>query len=202
MIKLYGLEISGNTYKAQLLMSLLGIQYDFIELDTQNLQHKSTEFLQLNPRGEFPVLQDEDRIIWDSQAILIYLASQYSLKDHHWFPCKPADMAAIAQWLSVANGEIFNTLGKARSVILFQRPGDLSLLRQQGEQLLKWINHHLKQRDWIATQQASIADIACYPYISLCEAGGISLDGYRHIHRWFKNIESLEKYISMPGLYA
>ncbi|MCW9047205.1 MAG: glutathione S-transferase N-terminal domain-containing protein [Gammaproteobacteria bacterium] len=202
MIKLYGLDVSGNTYKVKLLLNLLNIKYKFIKLDVNNKQHKSEAYLKLNPRGEFPALEDETVVIWDSQAILIYLAQKYAsrLKDNHWYPNDATDMALITQWLTVANGEIFNFLGKARSRLKFGYECDLELAQTQGKLTLEWIERHLSNNDWLATNKPSIADIACYPYIALCEEGGISLDGYPAIHSWFQKIESLSGYITMQGI--
>lgn len=203
MIKLHGLEVSGNTYKAQLLMNILNIDYQSIPVDIANRQHKTEYFLALNPRGEFPVLEDGSQFIWDSQAILIYLARQYG--GINWYPDNPIDMALITQWLTVANGDIFNSLAKARSMLKFSYPGDLDTYQRNGTSLLKMINHHLKSQqenncNWIATQYPSLADIACYPYIALCEEGGISLSEYSAIHKWIGHVQNIEGYIKMPGL--
>jgi len=201
MIKLHGLDVSGNTYKAKLLMSLMNIDYDFLAINLANGQHKSDDFLQLNPRGEFPVLEDNSTVIWDSQAILVYLARQYETQSKNlWYPNTATDMAHITQWLCVANDDIFNSLGKARSMLKFDTEGDLGLFHQKGKAMLKWLEQHLSQTNWLATNYPSIADIACYPYVALCEEGNISLQGYPAIHRWFKRIESLDGYISMPGI--
>jgi len=202
MIKLYGFELSGNTYKVKLLLHLLNVEYQFISLDVKNKQHKTNDYLKLNPRGEFPALIDGKVVVWDSQAILVYLAQKYGsqLNVNHWYPLNAADMAHITQWLTVANGEIFNFLGKARSKIKFGYDCDLELAQTQGKAILEWVDKHLSKRTWLATNNASIADIACYPYIALCEEGNISLEGYPSIHSWFQQIQSLNGYIAMQGI--
>jgi len=203
MIKLHGLDISGNTYKAKLLMSFLNINFTFSELDISKQQHKSDDYLKLNPRGEFPVLEDDSLVIWDSQAILVYLANKYggTPDDNHWYPGNAAQLAHITQWLTVANDDIFNSLGKARSVIKFSHEGELEILHAKGKAILHWIDQHLSHQLWLATDHLSIADIACYPYIALCEEGKLSLNGYPAIHRWLKRIQETEGYISMPGIF-
>ena len=200
MIKLHGLEVSGNTYKPRLLMSILKINYEFISIDIKNKQHKTDQYLALNPRGEFPVLEDGAHIIWDSQAILIYLSREYN--GEHWYPNNPIEMALITQWLTVANGDIFNSLAKARSMLKFGYPGDLTEYQRQGVNILKIINTHLQRskNDWIATDQPSIADLACYPYIALCGEAEISIHKYTAILQWIEKIQDLDGYILMPGL--
>ncbi|VAW56380.1 Glutathione S-transferase, unnamed subgroup [hydrothermal vent metagenome] len=203
MIKLYGLDVSGNTYKAKLLMHFLGVNYQFLTLDISQQEHKSPAFLKLNPRGEFPVLEDDSHIIWDSQAILIYLARQYGAlpETRFWYPDSAAEIANITQWLCVANNEIFQSLAKARSIIKFNHPGDLALAQKQGQAVLQWIEKHLSHNHWLSNNMPSIADIACYPYIALCEEGKISLDSYSSIQQWLMRIQFLNNYIDMPGLY-
>ena len=203
MIKLHGLEVSGNTYKAQLLMSILNIKYQLLPVDIKNKQHKSQDFIKLNPRGEFPVLDDNGHIIWDSQAILVYLSRNYG--GQQWYSDRPLEMAAITQWLSVANEDIFNSLAKARAILQFSYPGNLHEYQKRGIQVLKLIDKHLATRqaqglNWLATEQPSIADIACYPYIALCEEGEISLSGHPAIDIWIQQIKNINGYISMPGI--
>ncbi len=202
MIKLYGLDVSGNTYKVKLLLHFLGLKYQSINLDIDKKEHKSAAFLKLNPRGEFPVLEDNSVVIWDSQAILIYLARQYATTsdDNHWYPDNAVDMAYINQWLTVANDDIFHSLGKARSMLKFGYPGNLEFYQTQGKATLQRIEQHLNNRLWLATDKPSIADLACYPYIALCEEGNISLVGYQSIHHWLARIQNLQAYTSMPGL--
>ncbi|MGL5794179.1 MAG: glutathione S-transferase N-terminal domain-containing protein, partial [Waterburya sp.] len=56
MIELYGHELSGNSYKAKLMLSLLGIDHEWIKVDLLKGEHKTAEFLKLNPFGQVPLL--------------------------------------------------------------------------------------------------------------------------------------------------
>jgi len=203
MMDLYGHDISGNTYKAKLLMSILGVEYNYIQLDVMNKAHKKVDYLKLNPRGEFPVLVDGDEVIWDSQAILIYLARQYQPgnSQYDWYPDNAAEMAQISQWLMVANNEIFHSLAKARVIVKLGFEGDLAACQEKGQQLLQWLNEHLEDNDWLANNKLSIADISCYPYVALCEEGGLDLKPYENIQQWFKRIAAIKNYVTMPGLF-
>ncbi|MEG4317542.1 MULTISPECIES: glutathione S-transferase N-terminal domain-containing protein [unclassified Microcoleus] len=71
MIKLYGHEVSGNSYKVRLLLSLLNLEYEWIKVDLMKGEHKSPEFLALNPFGQVPLLVDGDTILADAQSILV-----------------------------------------------------------------------------------------------------------------------------------
>ena len=101
MITLYDYELSGNCYKLRLFMSILGIKYETRSVDFYpGREHKSEWFLKINPLGQLPVLQDDDLVLRDAQAILVYLAERY---DHSrlWYPRdKPATLGRIAMWLA------------------------------------------------------------------------------------------------------
>ena len=84
MLKLYDYKISGNCYKARLMLWLLKLKHEIIPVALEKGEHKSPKYLKLNPFGQVPVLVDGDIIVRDSQAILIYLAQQYNTDD--WLP--------------------------------------------------------------------------------------------------------------------
>lgn len=56
MIKIYDLELSGNCHKVRLMSALLGVEYELIPVDLFGGEHKSPQFLQLNPLGQVPVV--------------------------------------------------------------------------------------------------------------------------------------------------
>ncbi len=103
-MKLYSHPLSGHSHRARLFLSLIGVDVDVVEVDLAAREHKSASFLALNPFGQLPVLEDEDVIISDSNAILVYLAKKYAPEG--WLPEDPAAAAAVQRWLSVAAGEI------------------------------------------------------------------------------------------------
>lgn len=77
MIKLYRHPLSGHAHRAELFLSLLGLEYTLIDVNLLNGEQKPEKFLKLNPLGQVPVLDDNGIIIYDSNAILIYLAKKY-----------------------------------------------------------------------------------------------------------------------------
>ena len=68
MPTLYGHPMSGNSYKVKLLLSLLGLDYEWITVDLMKGEHKHPEFLKLNPFGQVPVLVDGDVVLADAQG--------------------------------------------------------------------------------------------------------------------------------------
>lgn len=198
MIKLYDMHESGNCYKIRLFLSILQLEYESIPVDLKKNEHKSYSFLSLNPRGEIPVLIDQSLIVWDSQAILVYLAKKYA--DKLWLPDIADNLASVMQWLSVAGEELFSGLAGARGILKFGRPGNLAECQTLATKTLEIIDNQLNKQAWIAGSQVSIADLACYPYIALADQAQVNTDKYLAIQRWFRQIEALPGYISMPGI--
>ena len=113
-MKLYMTEMSGNSFKVRVLAAILGVDYQNIRIDWENKEHKSTDFLKLNPRGQVPVMEIESKILWDSTAHLVYIAKKYG--GDEWFPPDPLEIAEIMQWMSFAQNEVQFGLQWARGL--------------------------------------------------------------------------------------
>ncbi len=195
MLTLYDLDVSGNCYKARLLLSMLNLEHERVPVNLASGEHLTEKFLRLNPRGEIPVLVDGDTVVWDSHAILVYLARRYDAG--HWLPADPLLMSRVQQWLAVAGHEIQYGLAAARACLKFGRQGDLQELQKRGVAALDLLESQLERSPWLAGEQSSLADLACYPYVRCAEEADLSLRGYANIRRWFEAIESLPGYVPM-----
>jgi len=201
-MKLYNVEFSGNCYKVRLLLSLLEIDREIdceiIPIDLANKEHKSSTYLKKNPFGEIPALEDGAHVLRDSQAILVYLAKKYGNDD--WLPNNAKEMALVMQWLSSACNEIARGPMDARAYYKFKFDIDIEKAQVKSNAILTLIDQHLADRDWLELNRATIADIACFPYIALSHEAKISLEPYPNIQKWIANIKKLPNFISMPGL--
>ena len=196
MITLYHFEISGNCHKIRLMLSLLGLDYKSVI--PEDGEHKSPSFLRLNPLGQVPVLVDDNVVIRDSHAILVYLARQYG---GDWLPNDAKSMSQVMQWLSTAANDVRQSFEPARWYYLFNRSQvDVAAAQTKAYALLDVIDAHLTERQWLELDRPTIADIACFPYIGLAADGQISLDNYPHVISWINRTKQLSGYVSMPGL--
>ena len=198
MIQLYYHELSGNCHKARLMLSLLGLEHELVPVDLMSGEQKSPQFLKLKTLGQVPVLTDDDVVIWDAQAILVYLAQRYGGED--WLPESAELMSKVVQWLSMAANEIQQGLAKARWQVLFKVETDLGLAQKKAHQVLQILDEHLAQRPWLECDRPTIADVACYSYVGLAGDGKVSLEAYPHARAWINRIKQLPGYIGMPGL--
>ena len=208
MIKLYGHELSGNSYKAKLMLSLLNLDYEWVKVDLMAGAHKQPEFLAINSFGQVPVLVDGDiaippsvvaKGIADAQAILVYLARQYG--NLQWLPLEAEPMSRVVRWLSITAGEVRQGTEFARRYHLFQNT-DINLEQavQKSEFILTQLDNHLAEQEWLELGHPTIADIAVFPYIALAADGRIALDKYLNVLNWINRVKNLPGFIGMIGI--
>jgi len=197
-MKLYDRDISGNAYKVRLLLALLQVPCERITVDLPGGENRKPEFLQLNPRGQIPVLEDDGRVFWDSTAILVYLARRHG--GEPWLPTDAAGMAEVMQWLALAQNEILYGLARARAINLFKRPWNLEEAQATGRRALEVLEGRLAGHEWLALERPTIADVACFPYVALAPEGGVSLEDCPAVKRWITRVQKLPGYVGMPGL--
>lgn len=174
------------------------LDYELVEVEWRNGETRTEEFLDLNPRGQVPVLDDEGEIIWDSQAILVYLAHRY---DPRWLPFESLKLAQVMQWLAVSENEILYGPGWARGAKLYDiELNNLDDILDMSRTALAVVEQRLAKEEWLAASQPTVADIACFPYITLCEQGGFELDEYPATSCWINRIKSLEGFVGMEGV--
>jgi glutathione S-transferase len=199
MIKLYGHEMSGNSYKVRLLLELLKIEYEWIKVDLMTGEHKSSEYLALNPFGQVPLLVDGETKLADAQAILVYLARQYG--GDQWLPLEALPLAQVVRWLSTTAGEVRQGPENARLHYLFGATTiNIERAHQKAEHILTQLNQHLSSHTWLEFERPTIADIAVFPYVALSRDGKIDLDAYPDVLAWIDRIKQLPGYIPMAGI--
>jgi glutathione S-transferase len=200
MIKLYGHEISGNSYKARLMLALLNLDYEWVKVDLMQGEQKSPEYLAMNPFGQVPLLVDGETTLADAQAILVYLARQYG--GEAWLPIGPLPMSQVIRWLSIAAGEVRQGPEQARLYYLFGAGTQINIERatQKSEFILTQLAQQLQQHDWLALDRPTIADVAVFPYIALAREGKIDLDAYPPVLQWIERVKQLPGYIPMSGI--
>lgn len=203
-MKLYSHALSGNCYKVRLLLSFLQPDCDLVNVDLMNDDQKSDTFLAMNPLGQVPVLKDENAIIWDSQAVLVYLARKF--ENERWLPLAPEAIAQINSWLSFASKEL--AIGLAASRVHHLLGGkninfvarlniDIEKATLQAQKSLQVLNQHLSNRKWLVQELPTIADIACFPTVALASEGKVSLDAYPNVREWVAHFKQLPRFIEM-----
>jgi glutathione S-transferase len=197
-ISLHGTLLSGHTHRVELLLRMLGVPFKFVE--TPAAVRQTAEFRALNPLGQIPVLKDGDLVLADSNAILVYLAKKYG-QGTQWLPEDPIGASRVQRWLSIAAGEVKYGPGNARLITLWQRPGDVTQAREIAGDLLRFMEGHLSAGGggYLAAGHATLADLACYSYVSHAPEGRISLEPFPTVRAWIRRVEALPGFLPMPA---
>ena len=207
MIKLYNYELSANCYKQRLFLSILGLDYEAVTIEFfPGMEHKSEAFLEINPLGHIPVLDDDGFMVRDAHAILIYLAAKYD-PSGSWYPAHDPDLLAeTAQWLLFCEGTT-NTSSAARLHDGLHYEFDIDTVRAGAHRLFRVADEHLwfaeqQGYDWLVpTAHPTIADLALFPDVILSEEGGVARQDYPALNRWTDRVKRIDGFVPMPGIF-
>ena len=194
-ITLYDTRVSGHCHRVRLFLSLLGQSWTTVDIDMQKNEHKAPSYLELSPLGQVPTLVDDNVVITDSSAALVYLAKQYG--NEQWLPEDPAGAARVQRWLSTASGELYRGPVLARAIRLFGRDFDHDAAVLWSERLLNWMQDELTDRRWLAADHVTIADVAMYSYLRVANEGDIDIAPYTSVVRWLGDVEALDGFVPM-----
>lgn len=197
-VTLYGMSLSGNCYKLQLLMAQLGRDYVWEEIDITRGENLSPEFLAMNDRGKVPVMKLPDgRTMAESNAILHYLADGSEL-----LPADPWEHAKTLQWMFFEQYSHEPYIAVARFIRMFlpadhPRRSQLEALTASGNEALAAMERHLTRLPWFGGERYTIADIALFAYTHIAEDGGFDLAAYPRIEGWIKRVMQRPGFVPM-----
>jgi len=194
-IKFHRFALSGHCHRVELLLSLLELPVEMIEVNLASGAHKTPAFLALNALGQVPVIEDGALTLGDSNAILIYLATQYGAEQ--WLPRSAVEAAQLQRWFSVAAGPLASGPATARRGKVFNASVDMTNAQQQAHTLFAVMDAHLRGQEWLAGPTVTLADLANYAYTAHAPEGGVSLADYPHIRAWLARIEALPRFVPM-----
>ena len=195
-LKLHHFALSGHSHRVQLMLSLMGLPHDIVPVDLKRGEHKSAAFLKLNPFGQVPVLEDGDTALFDSNAILVYLAKKAGRSD--WLPEDAAGAARVQRWLSVAAGLIAFGPASARMITLFGSQANAEEVIGRAHRLLQVMEGVLGRQNFLTGATATLADVAGYSYIAAAPEGNVDLAPYPHVRAWLARIEALPGFVPFP----
>lgn len=195
-IRLHTFPLSGHSHRVTLFANLAGIAHELVHVDLAAGEHKQPAFLDLNPAGQVPVLEDGDTVISDANAILVYLARRYA---PDFLPSDPVAEAQVQKFLTLAAGEIAFGPAAARLITVFNADLDAQFASATAERVFGKLEAHLKGRDFLVGDRPTIADVAIYSYTAHAPEGNVSLLSYPNLRRWLANVEQLEGFVPMPA---
>jgi glutathione S-transferase len=194
---LYNSPISGNCYKVRLVLAHLGIPYEARDVDVIDRSNPREELGDLSPTRRVPtVVLDDGRPLAESNAILCYFG-----EGTPFVPADRYERAKVMQWLFFEQYEHEPALAVARFLKTYYGKPEVwesqrEQLTKRGVKALRALEDGLRDRDWLAGDGMTIADIALYAYTHAADEGGFSLDEYPNICAW------LQRVAAQPGHVA
>ena len=173
-----------------------GIKYDLKSVDMRNKEHKSPEFLKLNPNGKVPALTDGDVILFESMAINFYLAETYKKE---LLGVTPGGRGSVHQWSFWAAAELQPILIDIfiQKVFVPEANRDLSLIENRLNQLpalFQILDTALINKKYLIGDQFTLADINTASVAMIAIPAGFDLKPYVHIQRWMGLISERPAY--------
>lgn len=176
-----------NGYKVSIMLEELGLEYKVHNIDLSKQTQKKKWFLNLNPNGRIPVLKDNEsnKVIFESGAILYYLAIKYN---KFFFEDKRTE---IMQWLMFQMSGIGPMQGQANVFFRYMDekiPAAISRYQNECRRLYEVLDTQLQNNKWICGNY-SIADIATWPWIKIYFWAGIDISNLDNLSRWMLQME-------------
>src|SRR6266481_5064993 len=193
-MKLYAYPPSPRAFKVLALANYLGLDYEFRLVDLTKGEHLRPEFAALNPNARMPVLEDNGFVLWESNAILQYLAA---LKpDNGLLPADLRPRADVTRWQfwERANWDpACSTIGFERVVKKFLGLGAPDAAEvARGEQLVARsapvLDASLKGRRFITGDHLTVADFSLGAWLNVADVADYPIAPYSEIRRWYASL--------------
>ena len=185
MIDLYS-SSTPNGRKISIMLEELEIKYNPILISLDKKEQFSPEFSKISPTNKIPVIVDKEsgQIIFESGAILLYLAKKYNKF------LNEKDYWNVIQWLFFQMAYVGPMLGQAHQY-LFYHKGKSKFAEEKSRgytnNVYEILNTQLSKYNYLCNEY-SIADIAVWPWIARFKRHQINLKKYPNILRWYLNI--------------
>jgi glutathione S-transferase len=166
----------------------LGLDIEAIDVDLHSGQHKSPDFLKINPNGHVPVLDDDGFILYESLAINLYLTRKYG-QGHGLAPSTLEEEALAMQW----SFWVVNEVEPHLITILLHRmmlpeaernAADANAAEDKLQKPLAVLEGALTGRDYLVAGRFTVADLNVSIVMSLINRLGLDVTRYPNTRAW------------------
>jgi GST-like protein len=171
-----------NGWKISIALEEMGLPYEVRVIDFATNEQKADWYVKINPNGRIPALVDDGFELFESGAILVYLAE----KTGKFLPGDIQGRSRVIQWLMFQMSGVGPMMGQANVFLrYFPEKIQAAIDRYQREvtRLFGIMDKQLATHQYIAGSY-SIADMALWPWVSGYEWSGMSVDEFAHLKRW------------------
>lgn len=196
-MRLYHHPLSTCSTRVRMVAHHLGVPLELVAVDLARGEQHGAAFHRLNPNHKVPVLEHDGRVLWESYAIMQYLADL--VPGQTLYPHDPAARADVNRWLFWCGQEfmpgvsILNWENSIKSMIGQGTPDGTRVA--EGEKLFssaaRVLDEHLAQRTFLCDAGLSLADLAIAAPLADVQRAKLPLAGCEHVQRWLAQVQSL-----------
>lgn len=186
-----------NGWKISIMLEECGLPYNVIPVSLRRGEQFKPEFLKISPNNRIPAIVDrapadggEPVAIFETGAILLYLAE----KTGKFMPAALRDRYKVTQWLMWQMGGLGPMLGQHGHFRLYapeKIPYAIDRYQREAARLYSVLDGELGRTGrFVAGDEYTIADMACFPWTMTHKAQGFTLDDYPNIKRWYAEVRA------------
>ncbi len=200
-MKLYHHPFSSNARKAVMTAKLLGSPVELVFVNLAKGEQKTPEYLALNPNGRVPTLVDGDYALWESYAIMTYLADKSPEKAANTlYPTSARARADVHRWLFWAAHHLSPTIGTLNFENMLKKmfgqgdpdPAVVARAERDLRVLATVLDSHLSNRTWLSGEGLTLADVAvACPLMSTVPAR-LPVTDFANLQAWFTRVQALD----------
>ncbi len=153
-----------RSIRVRWMLQELGLDFEAVTVNLRAGEHRQPEFLKLNPAGKVPVLVDEDLVLTESVAIVLYLAEKYP--DKGLVPTDLRQRSQFYRWILFSATELEQPLWRiSRHTSLYPEqlrlPAEVALAQQDFTNMAAVIEEHMQERQFLMGENVTAADFVC-----------------------------------------
>ena len=193
-MKLHSNPLSPNCRKVHALIKHLGLKVETETVDLRAGAQKQPAYLSINPNGKVPALVDGARTMWESNAIMAYLASK---QDTSVWP-KSDERYEIMKWMSWESCHFAPAVGRIIGQVIFApmrgAQPDPRIIGEGIEDFRKYAavaNAQLEKTKFLAGDKPTIADFAVAVWLSYEKVCSLPVSDFPQLSRWWKAMQEI-----------
>lgn len=204
-MKLHHFAFSSNSRKVAMTVAHLNIPIETTIVDLAKGEQRKPDYLALNPNGKVPTLVDGDLVLWESHAIMTYLADK--TEGHTLYPKELRARADVNRWLFWSANHwgpaiaILNFENVVKKMVGAGEPDPAQV--QRGETFVKdnakVLDQHLAGRTWVSGDGLTLADFSIAAPLMYTRVAKIPVGDYANLQAWLARVQELDAWKKTAG---
>ena len=196
-IEIFGRHTSYNVQKVLWLADELELNYSHVQIGGKFGGNDTAEFLQMNPLGKVPVLRHGERLIWESNTIVRYLADSQST--NAWIASTPYERSLSERWMDWSIEKLEPAFvgvfwGFYRTPPDRRNKSDIEMNITYCELCLSIIGKQLANRHYLLGDAPTVADISIGVYLHRLWSIDLDIEFPDNVRQWYRRLAERAAY--------